>query len=69
MDKFESLSNKFIKEIAYIDFQLTGPNGVEFEWFLRGERKKIVDMIEFFNLDRGMIMTEAEMLQMTMVEK
>ena len=67
--KFESLTNKFIHDIAYIDFELTGESGVEFEWFLRGEKRKIIEMIEFFNLDRGHIMREAEKIQMTMVEK
>lgn len=67
MRNLETLSDKFIKEIAFIDYELTGPCGSEFEWFLRGERKKILDMIEYFNLDRELILSEAKALQMTKV--
>ncbi len=63
----KDLTKKFIQEIAFIDYGLTGSCGIEFEWFLRGERKKIIDMIEFFDLDRNEIEREAKKLQMQKV--
>ena len=65
--KTQYLSEEFVRRIAFIDYELTGDCGTEYEWFLRGERKMIMDMIQYFKMDEADILRKAHRLQMTKV--
>ena len=63
----KNLTHKLTMDLAHINYELTGENSPELDMWLRGEKSYIINMINYFDLDKKEIEREAKNLQMQMV--